>query len=200
MILKWLCNKKCAWNIFLDKTKTNQSIQIREDTKTINPSPLPEINMACKSLKPPEKMPGVHHTEYPLFRFIPVLNPPCSGTHSSVSHSLSQLSKSCRKGVRRRALKVRLVLYGTSLLRSSGTRAAWIWRMRWRLSIPCRLVLWHSRSAGRSPGRGSLFCAVWCRLRPAAGRACRFWSRSGGRSSSPPSSRTIAGKGRLRDL
>lgn len=94
-------------------------------------------------------------------------------------------------------------LYGDSSclrFRSSGTCGAWTWTRRWRLSTPCRKGPWHSRSAGRFPSRESLSSSAWCTPLPAAALACRFWSRNGGRSSSPPSNRMNAGKGRPRDL
>lgn len=84
--------------------------------------------------------------------------------------------------------------------RFSGTHAVWTWSTRWRPSTPCRPGLWHSRSAGRSPGRVSLSCAAWCTPRPGGARVYRSWSRSGGRSSSPPNSQRNAGMGHHRDL
>lgn len=80
--------------------------------------------------------------------------------------------------------------------RSSGTCGAWTWMRRLRLSTPCRKGLWHSHSAGRFPSRESLFFSAWCIPLPASAPACKFWSRSGGRSSSPPSNQRSAGKGR----
>lgn len=84
--------------------------------------------------------------------------------------------------------------------RSSGTCGVWTWTRRWHLSTPCRRGPWRSHSAGRSPGRESLSSSAWCTPLPAAALVCRFWSRSDGRSSSPPSSRTSVSKGHPRDL
>lgn len=84
--------------------------------------------------------------------------------------------------------------------RSSGTCEAWTWMRRWRLSTPCRKGPWHSHSAGRFPSRESLSSSAWCTPLPASAPACRFWSRNGGHSSSPPSNQTNAGKGRPRAL
>lgn len=84
--------------------------------------------------------------------------------------------------------------------RSSDTCAAEIWSRRLRLSTPCRKGPWRSRNAGRFLSRERLSSSAWCRPRPAAAPACRFWSRSGGRSSSPPNNQTSADKHRPRAL
>lgn len=92
------------------------------------------------------------------------------------------------------------LLAETSCLRSSGRRAAWIWRRKWHPSTPCRRGPLHSRSVGRSPGRANPSCVVSCTLHLDVAPACKFSSRSDGRNSGPQSSRKIADKGRPRDL
>lgn len=117
-----------------------------------------------------------------------------------VSHLMSFPGSPPPKAGRRKTKRKASADSPASPFRSSGTCEAWIWRRKWRPSRPCRRGPWHSRSAGRSPGRGSPSSSAWCTPRPAAAPACKSWSRSGERSSSPRSSLTSAGTGRPRVL